>query len=98
MNRGEIEISRLEVKVPLVFTSGATPGPFYHSHPHNPTEFDHVSTDIDAQVRANLETLRRIGEGVFSHGAVQQALTLSGGHEDHLRNPLLVGIYVYMKL
>ena len=62
-----VPVQRLRPRCPLVILSGATPGPFYHSHPHVPSEFDHVDFDMASQLRANLETIRKIGANVGDH-------------------------------
>eukprot|EP00931_Biecheleriopsis_adriatica_P079445 TRINITY_DN52847_c0_g1_i1.p1 TRINITY_DN52847_c0_g1~~TRINITY_DN52847_c0_g1_i1.p1 ORF type:complete len:317 (+),score=39.75 TRINITY_DN52847_c0_g1_i1:54-1004(+) len=62
-----IEVSRLRPEFPLFFLSGATPGPFYHSHPHVPAEFDHLKFDMASQVHANIETIGKIGRAVQSY-------------------------------
>ena len=54
---------------PLVLLSGATPGKFYHSHPHVPSEFDELDFDMASQVRANLTTIRKIGANVGDHAS-----------------------------
>mmetsp|Transcript_96239 Transcript_96239/g.311990 ORF Transcript_96239/g.311990 Transcript_96239/m.311990 type:complete len:323 (-) Transcript_96239:123-1091(-) len=59
-----VEVQRLRQRCPLVILSGATPGPFYHSHPHVPAEFDHLQFDMSSQVRANIQTIRKIGNSV----------------------------------
>eukprot|EP00933_Yihiella_yeosuensis_P074636 TRINITY_DN83610_c0_g1_i1.p1 TRINITY_DN83610_c0_g1~~TRINITY_DN83610_c0_g1_i1.p1 ORF type:complete len:325 (+),score=52.17 TRINITY_DN83610_c0_g1_i1:25-999(+) len=60
-------VERLRPCCPALFLSGATPGPFYHSHPHVPAEFDHLDFRMAAQVRANLTTIHKIGKAVRDH-------------------------------
>ncbi|EOD38918.1 hypothetical protein EMIHUDRAFT_423079, partial [Emiliania huxleyi CCMP1516] len=55
-----VHVERLRPSCPLLLLSGATPGPFYHSHPHDPSQFDHLHFDMASQVRANLKTVRDI--------------------------------------
>lgn len=43
----------------LVFVSGVTAAPVYHSHPHMAAEFDGIPEDPAAQTRAAIENLRR---------------------------------------
>jgi len=38
-----VNVEFLAPRSPILFLSGATPGPFYHSHPHDPREFDHLA-------------------------------------------------------
>jgi enamine deaminase RidA (YjgF/YER057c/UK114 family) len=42
----------------LVFISGVTAAPIYHSHPHVPSEFDHLDFSAGAQATAAMENLR----------------------------------------
>ena len=42
----------------LVFVSGVTAAPIYHSHPHVPSEFDHLDFSAGAQATAAMENLR----------------------------------------
>jgi enamine deaminase RidA (YjgF/YER057c/UK114 family) len=42
----------------LVFVSGVTAAPVYHSHPHNPSEFDHLDFSAGAQATQAMENLR----------------------------------------
>ena len=67
--RGGVTVWRLRPRVPLVLLSGATPGKFYHSHPHVPSEFDELDFDMASQVRANLTTIRKIGANVGDHAS-----------------------------
>ena len=67
--RGGVTVWRLRPRVPLVLLSGATPGKFYHSHPHVPSEFDELDFDMASQVRANLTTVRKIGASVGDHAS-----------------------------
>ncbi|HLI25739.1 MAG TPA: RidA family protein [Chloroflexota bacterium] len=41
-----------------VYVSGVTAAPVYHSHPHVPSEFDHIPSDPAAQARMTMENLR----------------------------------------
>jgi len=52
-----VNVEFLAPRCPILFLSGATPGPFYHSHPHDPREFDHLEFDMASQVRYNLNTI-----------------------------------------
>ena len=42
----------------LVFVSGVTAAPVYHSHPHVPSEFDHLDFSAGAQATQAMENLR----------------------------------------
>ncbi len=42
----------------LVFLSGVTAAPVYHSHPHVPSEFDHLDFSAGAQATQTMENLR----------------------------------------
>ena len=42
----------------LVFLSGVTAAPVYHSHPHIPSEFDHLDFSPGAQAAAAMENMR----------------------------------------
>lgn len=53
-------VHRLRPRCPLLILSGATPGPFYHSHPHVPAEFDHLSFDLASQTESNIRTIGKI--------------------------------------
>ena len=55
-----ITFQRLRPRCPILVLSGATPGPFYHSHPHIAKEFDCVSFELEDQIRANIGTIHRI--------------------------------------
>mmetsp|Transcript_89867 Transcript_89867/g.159885 ORF Transcript_89867/g.159885 Transcript_89867/m.159885 type:complete len:343 (+) Transcript_89867:84-1112(+) len=44
-------------QVPMLFQSGLTPGPFYHSHPHVASEFDAVPTDLPSQMQQVIGTV-----------------------------------------
>lgn len=57
-NAAGVSVEFLAPRCPILFTSGATPGPFYHSHPHDPREFDHLAFDMASQVQSNLATIR----------------------------------------
>jgi 2-iminobutanoate/2-iminopropanoate deaminase len=41
-----------------VYVSGVTAAPVYHSHPHVPSEFDHIPDDPAEQARRTMENLR----------------------------------------
>ena len=43
----------------MVFLSGATAAPVYHSHPHIPEEFVDIPEDMEGQTRAAMENLKR---------------------------------------
>lgn len=94
-----VAVHRLRPRMPLVILSGATPGQFYHSHPHDPAEFDHLEFDMASQVRRNLETIRKIGANVGDHHELPFAwpstwgTAADGGRvppPPYLRNPLLL--------
>lgn len=42
----------------LVFLSGVTAAPVYHSHPHVPAEFDHLAFDAGSQATATMANLK----------------------------------------
>jgi len=46
----------------LVFLSGVTAAPVYHSHPHVLSEFDGIPTDAAAQAEMTMENLRAVLE------------------------------------
>ena len=48
----------------MVFLAGVTAAPVYHSHPHVPEEFANMPEDMDGQVRATLENLKKSLESV----------------------------------
>ncbi len=50
----------------LVFLSGVTAAPVYHSHPHVPAEFASMPADMEGQARETMENLRK---GLDSVGA-----------------------------
>ncbi|CAE8733305.1 unnamed protein product [Polarella glacialis] len=62
-----VDVLRLRPSCPLLLLSGCTPGQFYHSHPHVPAEFDHLNFEMESQVFANIETIRKIGDAVQDH-------------------------------
>ncbi|CAE7466364.1 unnamed protein product [Symbiodinium microadriaticum] len=62
-----VHVERLRPRCPALFLSGATPGPFYHSHPHVPSEFDHLDFSMEAQVKANISTIDKIGRSVADY-------------------------------
>lgn len=43
----------------LVFVSGVTAAPVYHSHPHVPEEFDDIPVDPGRQAEMTMHNLRR---------------------------------------
>ena len=43
----------------LVFLSGVTAAPVYHSHPHVPEEFASMPMDMEGQARETMENLRK---------------------------------------
>ncbi|EOD37936.1 hypothetical protein EMIHUDRAFT_423164 [Emiliania huxleyi CCMP1516] len=71
-----VHVERLRPSCPLLLLSGATPGPFYHSHPHDPSQFDHLHFDMASQVRANLKTVRDILDAL---GDAELPFHLDGG-------------------
>jgi 2-iminobutanoate/2-iminopropanoate deaminase len=44
----------------LVFVSGVTAAPVYHSHPHQTAEFDHIPDDAAAQTEMTMENLKLV--------------------------------------
>ncbi len=44
----------------LVFLSGVTAAPIYHSHPHIPSEFADIPTDAEAQTEMTMENLKTV--------------------------------------
>lgn len=46
----------------LVFASGVTAAPVYHSHPHEPAEFADIPEDPAAQTEMAMDNLRRVLE------------------------------------
>ena len=42
-----------------VYLAGVTAAPVYHHHPHRPEEFSGMPTDMERQVRAALENLKK---------------------------------------
>jgi len=72
---------------PLLILSGATPGPFYHSHPHVPAEFDQCDFTVAGQTRQNIVTIRTIGESVLD---VELPFKWPREDTDFLRQPQLV--------
>ena len=58
------DVTRLRPRCPLLILSGATPGPFYHSHPHVPAQFDHLRFDMESQVRCNIATIRSVADAL----------------------------------
>lgn len=54
-----------------VYLAGMTAAPVYHSHPHVPSEFDHVPDDPGEQARMTMENIR-------------QALRACGGDLEHI--------------
>lgn len=65
-----VRVERLRPHCPALFLSGATPGQFYHSHPHVPSEFDHLDFSMEAQVRSNITTIHKIGRAVLDYSHV----------------------------
>lgn len=43
-----------------VYLAGVTAAPVYHSHPHIPTEFDHIPQDAGAQAEMTMENLLEV--------------------------------------
>lgn len=83
VNTHGIQVQRLRPRCPLVILSGATPGPFYHSHPHVPSEFDHLQFDMASQVNANVETIHKI-----ARNAARATLPFKfSGSMDFMRRP-----------
>lgn len=46
----------------LVFASGVTAAPIYHSHPHQPREFADIPTDAGEQAAMAMENLKTVIE------------------------------------
>jgi 2-iminobutanoate/2-iminopropanoate deaminase len=44
----------------MVFVSGVTAAPVYHSHPHDPTEFEEIPDDPALQTAMTVENLRLV--------------------------------------
>ena len=44
----------------LVFVSGVTAAPVYHSHPHDPSEFEHIPDDPVRQAEMTVENLSAV--------------------------------------
>lgn len=44
----------------LIFASGVTAAPVYHSHPHQPSEFSDIPDDAAAQTERTMENLRTV--------------------------------------
>lgn len=44
----------------MVFVSGVTAAPVYHSHPHDPAEFEEIPDDPALQAAMTLENLRLV--------------------------------------
>lgn len=44
----------------IVYLSGVTAAPIYHSHPHVPSEFDHIPEDPAVQTEMTMENLRLV--------------------------------------
>ena len=44
----------------LVFLSGVTAAPVYHSHPHVPAEFEDIPEDAAAQTEMTMENLKSV--------------------------------------
>lgn len=81
-----VRVERLRPHCPALFLSGATPGQFYHSHPHVPSEFDHLDFSMEAQVRSNITTIHKIGRAVLDYS---QVVPFNFGM-DWLRSPYLL--------
>ena len=43
----------------MVFISGVTAAPVYHSHPHIPEEFADIPLDMESQAKATMENLKK---------------------------------------
>jgi len=54
-----------------VYLAGMTAAPVYHSHPHIPSEFDHIPEDPAEQARMTMENIR-------------EALRAAGGDLEHI--------------
>lgn len=48
----------------MIFLSGVTAAPAYHTHPHIPEEFDQMPQDMEGQTRAALEKVKKSLESV----------------------------------
>jgi len=44
----------------LVFVSGVTAAPIYHSHPHDPVEFENIPDDPGLQAEMSMENLKSV--------------------------------------
>ena len=62
----------------LVFVSGVTAAPVYHSHPHDPAEFEQIPDDPALQAEM---TMQNLGAVLTASGADFAATLMSGGFE-----------------
>ena len=58
----------------MVFLSGVTAAPVYHSHPHIPEEFASMPDEMEGQARAALENLKK---GLEAVGATFEDLVVA---------------------
>ncbi|OEU11670.1 hypothetical protein FRACYDRAFT_244789 [Fragilariopsis cylindrus CCMP1102] len=63
-NDVDVDVEIVTLKHPVLILSGATPGPFYHLHPHISKEFDHLDFSMKCQVQYNIATILKIAETV----------------------------------
>jgi 2-iminobutanoate/2-iminopropanoate deaminase len=42
-----------------IYLAGVTATPVYHQHPHVPSEFDHIPTDMEGQARLIMENIKK---------------------------------------
>jgi 2-iminobutanoate/2-iminopropanoate deaminase len=68
----------------LVFLSGVTAAPVYHSHPHIPSEFDDIPEDAEAQTEMAMENLKTVLEA--SGGKLTDIVQLTRFIVDEDRN------------
>jgi 2-iminobutanoate/2-iminopropanoate deaminase len=68
----------------LVFLSGVTAAPVYHSHPHIPSEFSDIPEDAEAQTEMAMENLKTVLEA--SGGKLTDIVQLTRFIVDEDRN------------
>lgn len=68
----------------LVFLSGVTAAPIYHSHPHVPEEFTDIPEDAAAQTEMTMENLKTVLEA--SGGTLTDIVQLTRFIVDEDRN------------
>lgn len=68
----------------MVFASGVTAAPVYHSHPHVPAEFDHIPDDPALQTEMTMENLKNVLHE--AGGSLTDVVQLTRFIVDHDRN------------